>query len=175
MGGFTEKVVLVTGAASGIGAAVAAKFGDEGAHVVGVDIAGDGAQVLKCDVTSPESVQQAVDTAVERHGGIDVVVNAAGVMKFNRLSDVTIDEWNRHIAVNLTGPFLVSQAAMPSLLARGGNIVTVASNAGVEGQPYNAAYCASKGGVVLLMKALAVEMSKSGVGANWLCPGGVNP
>src|SRR4029078_12401653 len=101
------------------------------------DMPGDGEQVLKCDVTSPESVQQAVDSAIERHGGIDVVVNAAGIMKFNRLADVHIDEWSRHIAVNLTGPFLVSQATMPSLLARGGNIVTVASNAGVEGQPYN--------------------------------------
>jgi NAD(P)-dependent dehydrogenase (short-subunit alcohol dehydrogenase family) len=171
---FTDKVVLVTGAASGIGAATAEKFAAEGAQVVGLDIAGDGVQVVKCDVTSPESVRQAVETAVQEHGGIDVVVNAAGVMKFNRLVDVTLDDWNRHIAVNLTGPFLISQAAMPSLLARGGNIVTVASNAGIEGQPYNAAYCASKGGVVLLMKALAVEMSKSGVRVNCICPGGVN-
>src|SRR3954454_5513574 len=109
MSRFAGKVVFVTGAASGIGAATAHKFADEGATVVGVDIAGDGEQVLKCDVTSPDSVQQAIDTAVERHGGIDVVVNAAGVMKFNRLADVSFDEWNRSVAVNLTGPFLVSQ------------------------------------------------------------------
>jgi NAD(P)-dependent dehydrogenase (short-subunit alcohol dehydrogenase family) len=171
---FTDKVVFVTGAASGIGAAVADKFTAEGAQVVGVDIAGDGAQIVKCDVSSPESVQQAVDTAIQQHGGVDVVVNAAGVMKFNRINDVTLDEWNRHLAVNLTGPFLVSQAAMPSLLERGGNIVTIASNAGVEGQPYNAAYCASKGGVVLLMKALAVELSRSSVRVNCICPAGVN-
>jgi NAD(P)-dependent dehydrogenase (short-subunit alcohol dehydrogenase family) len=174
MARYTDKVVFVTGAASGIGAAVASKFSDEDATVVGVDIAGDGPQVLKCDVSSPESVQQAVAGALEQHGGIDVVVNAAGVMRFNHLSDVSFDEWQRHIAVNLTGPFLVSQAAMPSLLERRGNIVTIASNAGVEGQPYNAAYCASKGGVVLLMKALAVEMSRSGVRVNCICPGGVN-
>ncbi|MFL6238623.1 MAG: SDR family NAD(P)-dependent oxidoreductase [Actinomycetes bacterium] len=174
MSRFTDKVVLVTGAASGIGAATAQTFTDEGATVVGADLAGDGESVVKCDVTSPESVQQVVDDAVQRHGGIDVVVNAAGVMKFNRFADLTLDEWNRHISVNLTGPFLVSHAAMPSLLERGGNIVTVASNAGVEGQPYNAAYCASKGGVVLLMKALAVEFSKSGVRVNCICPGGVN-
>jgi NAD(P)-dependent dehydrogenase (short-subunit alcohol dehydrogenase family) len=171
---FADKAVFVTGAASGIGAAIADKFAAEGAQVVGVDIAGDGAQILKCDVSSPESVQQAVETAIQQHGGIDIVVNAAGVMKFNRINDVTLDEWNRHIAVNLTGPFLVSQAAMPSLLERGGNIVTIASNAGVEGQPYNAAYCASKGGVVLLMKALAVELSRSGVRVNCICPAGVN-
>jgi NAD(P)-dependent dehydrogenase (short-subunit alcohol dehydrogenase family) len=171
---FAGKVALVTGAASGIGAAIADKFATEGAQVVGVDIAGDGVQIMKCDVSSPESVHQAVQTAVQQHGGIDVVVNAAGVMKFNRINDVSLDEWNRHIAVNLTGPFLVSQAAMPSLLERGGNIVTIASNAGVEGQPYNAAYCASKGGVVLLMKALAVELSRSGVRVNCICPAGVN-
>jgi meso-butanediol dehydrogenase/(S,S)-butanediol dehydrogenase/diacetyl reductase len=174
MARFTDKVVFVTGAASGIGAAVVKKFADEGAQVVGVDIAGDGSAVLKCDVTSQESVQRAVATTVERHGGIDVVVNAAGIVKFNRFAELTLDEWNRHIAVNLTGPFLVSQAALPTLLERRGNIVTIASNAGVEGQPYNAAYCASKGGAVLLTKALAVEFSKSGVRVNCVCPAGVN-
>jgi meso-butanediol dehydrogenase/(S,S)-butanediol dehydrogenase/diacetyl reductase len=174
MSRYAGKVVFVTGAASGIGAATAQKFTEEGATVVGADIAGDGEQVLKCDVSSPESVRDAIGATAERHGGIDVVVNAAGIMKFNRLPDVTIDDWERHIGVNLTGPFLVSQTAMPHLLERGGNIVTVASNAGIEGQPYNAAYCASKGGVVLLMKALAVEYSKSGVRVNCICPGGVN-
>ena len=174
MSRFGDKVVFITGAASGIGAAVLQKFNEEGATAVGVDIAGDGTQVLKCDVSSPESVHEAISTTIERHGGIDVVVNAAGVMKFNHVADVTFDEWQRHLAVNLTGPFLVSQAAMPSLLERKGNIVTVASNAGIEGQAYNTAYCASKGGVVLLMKALAVEMSRSGVRVNCICPAGVN-
>jgi NAD(P)-dependent dehydrogenase (short-subunit alcohol dehydrogenase family) len=171
---FAGKVALVTGASSGIGAATAQRFSDEGAEVVGVDIAGDGEKVLRCDVSDPGSVGTAVDEAVRRHGGVDVVVNAAGVMRFNRIADVTIDEWQRHLAVNLTGPFLVSQAALPSLLERRGCIVTVASNAGIEGQPYNAAYCASKGGVVLLMKSLAVELAKSGVRVNCICPGGVD-
>ena len=174
MSRFAGKVAFVTGAASGIGAATVQKFTDESATVVGADIAGDGEQILKCDVSSPESVSEAISTVVERHGGLDVVVNAAGVMKFNRLADVSIDEWQRQIGVNLTGPFLVCQAAMPHLLERRGNIVTIASNAGVEGQPYNAAYCASKGGAVLLTKALAVEFSKSGVRVNCICPGGVN-
>ena len=174
MARFTGKVAFVTGAASGIGAATAQRFADEGADVVGVDIAGDGERVLKCDVTSAGSVGAAVDEAVRRHGGIDIVVNAAGVMKFNHIADLTLDEWNRHIAVNLTGPFLVSQTALPSLLERSGCIVTVASNAGIEGQAYNAAYCASKGGAVLLMKSLAVELSRSGVRVNCICPGGVD-
>ena len=171
---FAGKVAFVTGAASGIGAATVQRFADEGADVIGVDIAGDGEKVLRCDVSDADSVRAAVDAAVSRHGGIDVVVNAAGVMRFNRIADVTLDEWHRHIAVNLTGPFLVSQAALPSLLERHGCIVTVASNAGVEGQPYNAAYAASKGGVVLLMKSLAVELAKAGVRVNCICPGGVD-
>jgi NAD(P)-dependent dehydrogenase (short-subunit alcohol dehydrogenase family) len=171
---FAGKVALVTGAASGIGAATAQRFTDEGADVVGLDIAGDGDKVLRCDVSDPGSVRAAIDEASRRHGGIDVVVNAAGVMHFNRIADVTIEEWQRHLAVNLTGPFLISQAALPSLLERRGCIVTVASNAGIEGQPYNAAYCASKGGVVLLMKSLAVELAKSGVRVNCICPGGVD-
>jgi NAD(P)-dependent dehydrogenase (short-subunit alcohol dehydrogenase family) len=171
---FAGKVALVTGAASGIGAATAQRFADEGADVVGLDIAGDGDKVLRCDVSDPGSVRAAIDEAGRRHGGIDVVVNAAGVMHFNRIADVTIEEWQRHLAVNLTGPFLISQAALPSLLERRGCIVTVASNAGIEGQPYNAAYCASKGGVVLLMKSLAVELAKSGVRVNCICPGGVD-
>src|SRR2546423_4620504 len=171
---FAGKVAFVTGAASGIGAATARRLADEGADVLGVDIAGDGDQVLKCDVSSAESVRDAIAATVQRHGGLDVVVNAAGVMKFNHVADVTLDEWNRHLAVNLTGPFLVSQAALPPLLESQGCIVTVASNAGIEGQPYNAAYCASKGGVVLLMKSLAVELAKSGVRVNCICPGGVD-
>jgi NAD(P)-dependent dehydrogenase (short-subunit alcohol dehydrogenase family) len=171
---FVGKVALVTGAASGIGAAVAARFADEGAQVVGVDIVGDGEQVSRVDVSSPDQVRDIVASTVERYGGLDVLLNVAGVQRFNHIGDVTLDEWNRHIAVNLTGPFLLSQAAIPHLVARKGNIVTVASNAAVEGQPYNSAYCASKGGVLMLMKALAVELSKQGVRVNAICPGGVD-
>jgi NAD(P)-dependent dehydrogenase (short-subunit alcohol dehydrogenase family) len=171
---FEGKVAIVTGAASGIGAAVAEKFTAEGAQVVGVDIAGDGEQVRRVDVTSPEQVQGIVAQTVEEHGGLDVLLNVAGVQRFNRVADVTLDEWHRNIGVNLTGPFLLSQAAIPHLIERQGNIVTVASNAGIEGQAYNSAYCASKGGVVLLMKALAVELSKEGVRVNCICPGSVD-
>jgi NAD(P)-dependent dehydrogenase (short-subunit alcohol dehydrogenase family) len=173
MNRFDGKVVLITGAASGIGAATADLFAAEGAHVVGVDLNGDGAGVLKGDVTSPESVRMFVDEAIARHGGIDVVANVAGMVRFSHVEETTLEDWNDHLAVNLTGPWLVSQAALPSLLDRSGCIVNVASIAGLRGQPYTAAYCASKGGLVLLTKSMALELAARGVRVNAVCPSSV--
>ncbi|HLY33931.1 MAG TPA: SDR family NAD(P)-dependent oxidoreductase [Jatrophihabitantaceae bacterium] len=170
---FDGKVALVTGAASGIGAATAKLFGEEGAHVVGVDVNGDGADVLKGDVTDPSSVRAFVDETIARHGGIDIVANVAGIVRFSHVEDTTLDDWNDHVAVNLTGPFLVSQAALPSLLDRKGCIVNVASIAGLRGQAYTAAYCASKGGLVLLTKSMGLELAERGVRVNAVCPSSV--
>jgi meso-butanediol dehydrogenase/(S,S)-butanediol dehydrogenase/diacetyl reductase len=170
---FADKSVFVTGAASGIGASTAELFAKEGAHVYGVDIAeADG--VAHCDVSDREQVGAAIAAAVELYGGIDVVANVAGVMRFMPIPEVTAEQWDRHLAVNLTGPFVVSQAALPYLLERRGCIVNVASNAGIEGQAYNAAYCASKGGLVLLTKSMAVELAKQNVRVNAICPAGVD-
>jgi meso-butanediol dehydrogenase / (S,S)-butanediol dehydrogenase / diacetyl reductase len=171
---FEGKVALVTGAASGIGAATAALFAAEGALVVGVDLAGDGDAVLRGDVTDPESVRSFVAEAVTRHGGIDVVANVAGIIRFSKVEETTFDDWNRHLAVNLTGPFLVSQAAIPHLVERRGVIVNVASIAGLKGQAYTAPYCASKGGLVLLTKSMALELSPHGIRVNCVCPAGVD-
>ena len=173
MSRFDGKVVLVTGAASGIGAATAALFRDEGAQVVGVDLNGDSADVLNGDVTDPASVQSFVDDAIAKHGGIDVVANVAGMVRFSHVEDTTLEDWNDHLAVNLTGPWLVSQAALPSLLERKGCIVNVASIAGLRGQPYTAAYCASKGGLVLLTKSMGLELASRGVRVNAVCPSSV--
>jgi NAD(P)-dependent dehydrogenase (short-subunit alcohol dehydrogenase family) len=170
---FRDKVALVTGAASGIGAATAALFAQEGAHVVGVDIA-TADDVLHCDVTDPDSVRAVVAAAVKRHGGIDVVANVAGIVRFSRLETTTLADWDQHLAVNLTGPFLVSQAALPSLLERAGCIVNVASIAGVKGQAYTAAYCASKGGLVMMTKSMALELATRGVRVNAVCPSSVD-
>ena len=177
---FTGKVALVTGAASGIGAATAALLREEGATVVGVDLAGDGTDVVKGDVTDPASVQAFVAEAVARHGRLDIVANVAGIIRFSHVEETTLADWQQHLAVNLTGPFLVSQAAIPHLAAdrgrgsSGGAIVNVASIAGLKGQAYTAAYCASKGGLVLLTKSMAVELSARGIRVNCVCPGGVD-
>jgi len=170
---FSGKRIFVTGAAAGIGQATAQLFRDEGAHVVGVDIVeSDG--VSFCDVTDPESVKSAMDSAISELGGLDVLANVAGVNWFSKIDDITLELWNRHLAVNLTGPLLVTQAALPHLRESTGNIVTVGSISGLQGQPYNSSYCASKAGLIMFMKALAVELAADGIRVNLVCPGGVD-
>ena len=170
---FNGKRVFVTGAASGIGAATVELFTQEGAQVVGVDIT-PRENIVPCDVADPASIEQAMATAVERLGGLDVCCNVAGINVFSKLDDLSLELWNRHLAVNLTGAMLVTQAALPHLRESRGNVVTVASISGIQGQPYNSAYCASKGGLILLMKSLAVELASAGIRVNCVCPGGVD-
>jgi meso-butanediol dehydrogenase/(S,S)-butanediol dehydrogenase/diacetyl reductase len=166
---FAGKHVLVTGAASGVGRATAALFAEEGATVVGLDVT-PAEGVLVCDLTDSEHVR----ALVVDHGPFDVVLNVAGVVRLEHLADISLDSWQRQLDVNLTAPFVVSQAALPGLLARKGNIVNVASVAGLRGQAYSAAYCASKAGLVMLTKAMALELSQSGVRVNCVCPGGID-
>lgn len=169
---FEGKRVLVTGAAGGIGRSTVEVLAAEGADVVGVDlVAAD--DVLACDVSDAGSVAAAVAAATQRLGGLDVLVNVAGVDRFRRFEDLDVATWQLHLGVNLTGPMLMSHAALPHLRASRGNIVTIASIAGLRAQPYQAAYCASKGGVIMLMKSLALELAADGIRVNTVCPGGV--
>jgi len=170
---FTGKRIFVTGAAAGIGEATAQLFRQEGAQVVGVDVAA-AEGVAYCDVTNPDSVNAAMDAAIAELGGLDVLANVAGVNWFSKIDDITLELWNRHLAVNLTGPMLVTRAALPYLRASTGNIVTVGSISGLQGQPYNSSYCASKAGLIMFMKALAVELAADGIRVNLVCPGGVD-
>jgi NAD(P)-dependent dehydrogenase (short-subunit alcohol dehydrogenase family) len=170
---FTGKRIFVTGAAAGIGEATAQLFRQEGAQVVGVDVV-EAEGVAYCDVTNPDSVNAAMDAAIAELGGLDVLANVAGVNWFSKVEDITLELWNRHLAVNLTGPMLVTQAALPHLRASTGNIVTVGSISGLQGQPYNSSYCASKAGLIMFMKALAVELAADGIRVNLVCPGGVD-
>lgn len=170
---FMDKRVFITGAAAGIGEATVELFRSEGANVVGVDIA-EAPGVGHCDVSDPASVQAAMDAAIAELGGLDILVNVAGVNWFSKVDDITLELWNRHLSVNLTGPMLVTQAALPHLRASTGNIVTVGSISGLQGQPYNSSYCASKAGLIMFMKALAVELAVDGIRVNIVCPGGVD-
>ena len=169
---FDGKVALVTGAASGIGAATAALLAAEGATVVGLDIT-DAPDVQRCDVSDRSQVDAVVEAAVTQHGGIDIVANVAGMIRFGHFADLTQDAWQRQLDVNVTGPFHLCQAAMPSLLERKGCIVNVASVAGLRGKAYSAGYCASKAALVMFTRALAVEFAGAGVRVNCVCPGTV--
>jgi len=173
MSRFDGKRVFVTGGASGIGAATVELFRKEGAEVVATDITeADG--IVRCDVSDGASVQAAMDAAVAQLGGLDVCINVAGINIFSKVEDLSIDLVRKHLDVNFIGAVQVTQAALPHLKESTGNVVTVASISGMQGQPYNSAYCASKGALLLFMKSIAVEMAAFGIRVNCVCPGGVD-
>ena len=176
------KVALVTGASSGLGAAVAQHFAEHGATVFG--IARDtqrmatvfemvpGGAYAAVDVTDPQACRDAVQQCVQRFGRLDVLVNAAGFHQMRHTLEVTDEDWAYDLAVNLNGPFYLCRAALPHLLG-GGAIVNVASVAGLEGEVYSAGYCAAKHALVGLTKALAVEFTRERLRVNVVCPGGM--
>lgn len=171
------KTALVTGAASGIGAACAARFAAEGATVLGFDLAAQpvdspASAWWMVDVADEASVQPAVEAAAAHTGGIDALVNAAGVMSAGAAGEVTVEEWDRVLGVNLKGTFLVSKHVVGSMVAAGsGSIVNLASIEGLVGFSGQVSYSASKGGVVLLTRTMAADHGLSGVRINCLCPG----
>ena len=183
---FSGKIALITGAASGMGQATAVRMGREGASVLCADVNGAGAEATArlivdaggealaatADVGDPAQCQALVDRAVAAWGGVDIVCNVAGFGGLRPVPDETPESWQRMFAVNVHGPFFLSQAALPHLLARRGNIVNVASTAGLMGQAYMAAYTASKHALIGLTRAMAVEFGRKGIRINAVCPGG---
>lgn len=185
---FEGRTLFVTGAGSGIGRATALQAGVEGGRVACADIdektlgetvelireAGGAALAVVCNVMDAASVRDAMACAVAEFDGLQVLCNVAGTGGLEHTEKVSEADWNRIIGVNLSGTFFVSQAALPHLLEnRRSAISNVASVAGLNGQAYSAAYCASKFGVVGLTKALAVEYSQKGLRVNCVCPGAV--
>lgn len=175
------RVVVITGAASGIGHATAELFRDRGDHVYGLDVADtvpEGITYLACDVSSKAAVDAAISAVGEDHGRIDLLANVAGIVQFGHVDQITEVEWDRVNAVDLKGPFFLIQAALPLLRAgldgTKGCVVNVSSVAGNASQPYSAAYSAAKGGLTMLTKALAVELSPESIRVNAICPGTVD-
>ena len=170
-------VALVTGAAGGIGGAVARRFLAGGWRVAALDLRPANlpdAHPVPADLTSVAECHRAVEDTVAAFGRIDALVNAAGVWTEGPSSETTEDEWDRVMAVNLKGLYFLTSAAIPHLTTTQGCVVNLSSDAGIQGNAGAAVYCASKGGVSILTKALALELAPQGVRVNAVCPGDVD-
>ena len=183
------KVVLITGGAGAIGRATALRCAEEGGVVIVADfdvaaldratteLRAQGAEVCptQVDVTSEPSVRSMVDRLVADHGRIDVLFTSAGVLVSGSVVDTSLDDWNRTLAVNLTGTFLCARHVIPVMLAGGGgSIVLMSSTAGVVAEPAIAAYCASKGAVLMLGRQMALDVARQAIRVNVICPGWID-
>jgi NAD(P)-dependent dehydrogenase (short-subunit alcohol dehydrogenase family) len=181
---FQGRVLLATGAGSGIAEATARRFAAEGGRVAVLDLDSEraaavaseleGSVGIACDVSDESSVEDAVREARERLSGIDCVLNAAGIVQFAPIEELSLADWNRMIAVHLTGTFLVCRATLPHLRAAGGgSIVNLASTAALLARPQLAAYAAAKGGIISFSRQLALEIGPDNVRVNVIAPGSV--
>ncbi|HEY7553531.1 MAG TPA: SDR family NAD(P)-dependent oxidoreductase [Candidatus Binatia bacterium] len=180
------KVAFITGFGSGLGRAIAVMFAKEGAAVAGTStteskgretvamIEGLGGKALfrSGDVSNSAQMKTLIDEVVRQWGGIDIVVNSAGVRTNGAITDITEADWDRTLDVNLKGAFIVSRLAIPEMRKRGGGVILhIAARSGMLGQSGRAAYCASKGGMVRLTEAMAMDHARDKIRVNCICPG----
>jgi len=182
------KTAIVTGSGSGIGRAIALRLSADGASIVVADVVDDlGKETVElvkkqggraifshCDVTSSDDAARTVKMSVEAFGGVDVLANNAGIEKAGTVVELSEDDWDKVLGVNLKGVYLMSKHAVPELAKRKGVIVNTASTAGFTSYRRCTAYCASKGGVVALTRAMALDHAPDGVRVNCVCPGAIN-
>jgi meso-butanediol dehydrogenase / (S,S)-butanediol dehydrogenase / diacetyl reductase len=182
---FADKVIIVTGAASGLARAAALGFAREGASLALVDVnkaqleetektAGElGAQVLAmvADISSRDTCLGIIDKTVEHFGKLDVLCNIAGIVQIGHSTDVSESEWQRMVSINLGAPFWLSQAAIPHLIKTHGNIVNCASQSSIKGAAYVVPYSMTKGGVVMMTKSMALEFINEPIRINAVSPG----
>jgi NAD(P)-dependent dehydrogenase (short-subunit alcohol dehydrogenase family) len=187
MSRFTDKVIIITGASSGIGRACALRLAAEGGVVICLDVVeaalnetvtlitqqGGRAEAQLCDVSNSARVKSTTENCAKKYGRIDVLVNVAGIIKLDHATNITDEIWQRIININLSGTFFMCREVLPHLVNSKGNIVNISSTSAIRGLPYGIAYGASKGGVSALTKAIAVEYAKRGVRANTVCPGSI--
>lgn len=188
MGRLDGKVAIITGAARGQGAAAAELFAKEGARLVLTDLLPEGERVaaqiaaqggqavfLQADVSQEPDTQRVVGQTLASFGRVDVLYNNAGIMLGKPFQDTTLAEWEHVLRVDLTGPFLMSKAAVPHMIRqRGGSIIHVSSVGGIVGYPSMAAYGAAKGGLVNLTRCMAVDLAPYNIRVNVICPGAID-